>query len=139
MEEQIGIRKLMQIGGSATGLNRFIKRREKREQQRWERVSGEREGRRRRFLPSPRRSDSAADDLWRALSSAVIGRHVASQCGNESISEGTRGKILCGWQFFRQTRRVSRLCFSLLLQRGEKKKEGRVASHGRNHPVESHI
>lgn len=27
------------------------------------------------------------DDLWRALSSAVIGRHVCSGCGNESRSE----------------------------------------------------
>lgn len=45
--------------------------------------------RKRRRVPTST-SDSAADDLWRALSRSVIGRHVASQCGNESIRVGTR-------------------------------------------------
>ena len=34
---------------------------------------------------NPHSSDSPMDDLWRALSCSVIGRHVGSWCGNESI------------------------------------------------------
>lgn len=72
------------------------------------------------LAPSPHESDSAADDLWRALSSGVIGRHVASQCGNESIRVGTLGKILPGWQFS-DRRRGCAGPLLLLLQRGEKR------------------
>lgn len=41
-------------------------------------------------------SHSSMDDLWRALSSAVIGRHVCSQCGNESRSKAGMSQDLCG-------------------------------------------
>lgn len=39
------------------------------------------------LAPSPCVSDSPMDDLWRELSSRVIGRHVGSQCGNESMRD----------------------------------------------------
>lgn len=41
-------------------------------------------------------SDSPIDDLWRALSSSVIGRHVGSQCGNESTKEAEISQDLSG-------------------------------------------
>lgn len=47
---------------------------------------------------SPHVSDSPMDDLWRALSSSVIGRHVGSQCGNESMREGQISQDLYGQQ-----------------------------------------
>ncbi len=45
---------------------------------------------------SPHVSDSPMDDLWRALSSSVIGRHVGSQCRNESTREAEISQDLCG-------------------------------------------
>lgn len=45
---------------------------------------------------SPHVSDSPMDDLWRALSSSVIGRHVGSHCGNESTREAETSQDLCG-------------------------------------------
>lgn len=44
----------------------------------------------------PHVSDSPMDDLWRALSSSVIGRHVGSQCGNESKRKAEISQDLCG-------------------------------------------
>lgn len=57
------------------------------------------------LLPSPHVSDSPMDDLLRALSSGVIGRHVGSKCGNESIREGQIHSDLCGQQFPGRRRR----------------------------------
>lgn len=45
---------------------------------------------------SPHVSDSPMDDLWQALSSSVIGRHVGSQCGNESMREAEISQDLSG-------------------------------------------
>lgn len=41
-------------------------------------------------------SDSAMDDLWRALSGDVIGRHVGLLCENESMRKVEISKDLCG-------------------------------------------
>lgn len=57
------------------------------------------------LVPSPHVSDSPMDDLLRALSSGVIGRHVGSKCGNESIREGQIPPDLCGQQFPERSRR----------------------------------
>lgn len=80
-------------------LNQFIKREEKEGtkvgESEWER-GGENGGER---VSSPHVSDSPMDDLLRALSSGVIGRHVGSKCGNESIREGQITPDLCGQQF----------------------------------------
>ena len=45
---------------------------------------------------SPHVSDSPMDDLWWALSSSVIGRHVGSKCGNECTREAEISQDLCG-------------------------------------------
>lgn len=47
---------------------------------------------------SPNVSDSAMDDLWRALSGDVIGRHVGLLCENESMRKVEISKDLCGLQ-----------------------------------------
>lgn len=57
------------------------------------------------LVPSPRVSDSPLDDLLRALSGGVIGRHVGSKCGNESITEGQIAPDLCGQQFPERSRK----------------------------------
>lgn len=57
------------------------------------------------LVPRPHVSDTPAHDLWRALSSGVIGRHVASKSGNESIRVGTDREDLCGRQFSDRRRR----------------------------------
>ena len=44
---------------------------------------------------SPHVFDSPMDDLWRALSSSVIGRHVGSQSGNESMREAEISGNVC--------------------------------------------
>lgn len=57
------------------------------------------------LVPSPHVSDSPMDDLLRALSSGVIGRHVGSKCGNESIRGGQIPPDLCAQQFPGRSRR----------------------------------
>lgn len=48
------------------------------------------------YCPCPSASDSPVDDLWRALSSSVIGRHVCSLCGNKSRTEAETSQDFCG-------------------------------------------
>lgn len=104
-----------------------------------------REGRRRCFLyvpMCPHVSDSPADDLWRALSSGVIGRHVASKCGNESIRVGTDRKDpqTCVDGNFPTAVEGKQAFFATWREKeGMRDGAGRVVSHCRNHPVKSHI
>lgn len=90
----------------------------------WKEAEREREETPFPLAPSPHESDSAADDLWRALSSGVIGRHVASQCGNESIRVGTQERSCVDGNFPSDVEGKRAFFFPillLLLQRGEKR------------------
>lgn len=95
------------------------------------------------LAPSPHVSDSPADDLWRALSRGVIGRHVASKCGNESIRVGTDRKDpqTCVDGNFPTAAEGKQALFATWREKdGARNGAGRVVSHGRNHPVkEPHL
>lgn len=127
-------------------LNWFIKKRAKTGGIKVEESEWKEEERREETLfplvPSPHVSDSPADDLWRALSSGVIGRHVASKCGNESIRVGTDRKDpqTCVDGNFPTAVEGKQAFFATWREKeGMRDGAGRVVSHCRNHPVKSHI